>query len=369
MDDTQETLPHGTAVRTRDGRVLEVRTVHDEVLATLSWDRAKLVSATVTLPCRDTISIVADTGEHPIFGPVDGLCDAAGQTLARFGRVDWARPQWIPPLDLPGALPPGAGAAVLNLVAIAARNADVARMRYRGPYPTAMLFDALATSFFVEGDVATAVERFTSGVEQRAALGDVGTAAVDFVPAPFEWSWPHSRVCVQRRGDIERIYVDGVPYESRRRGPRRVVHDDDGQTQAVVVLGDVRWASVVTVQPDGRVTDAPRDLPTAPTDLVGTSLPPGVAGVLAGVIAGRAAAALQGAIREILSVTPLRWGATGSRIVTRTGEAIEIHAGLVAALPTESSALLEVLIGLVEPLILRLAQAQVASEHASAARR
>ncbi|MBL4686121.1 MAG: hypothetical protein JKY37_16125, partial [Nannocystaceae bacterium] len=151
MHDTQETLPHGTAVRIQDGRVVEVRTVGGEVAASLSWDDANLREATVALPCRDTISIVANTGEHPIFGPVDALCDAAGETLARFGRVNWARPQYVPPLDLPGRLPPGAGAAVLNLVAIVARNADLARMRYRGPYPTAMLFDALLTSFRVEG--------------------------------------------------------------------------------------------------------------------------------------------------------------------------------------------------------------------------
>ena len=94
-------------------------------------------------------------------------------------------------------------------------------LRYRGPYPTAALFDSLLCSFVVQGDVQAALVRFTTDVERTAVLGQMHESDVEFEPAPFEWSWPHARVCVQRRDGVERIFIDGHAFDALRRGPRR----------------------------------------------------------------------------------------------------------------------------------------------------
>ncbi|MEM6996174.1 MAG: hypothetical protein AAF721_37045 [Myxococcota bacterium] len=366
----EETLPYGTAVRSEDGRVVAVDSACGREVASLRWGSGRLDHATLALPNGGAIIFRAGgTSEHPLFGPVDRLCDEDGEPVAFFGQVDWAAPKLVPPLDRPGALPPGAGAAVLNLLSIAARTADVPALQYRGPYATAALFDALLASFFVRGSVSEALQRFVSDVERTAVLGAMVTADVDFEPAPFEWSWPCPGACVQRRDGVERIYVDGAAYERDRVGPRRVILDPSGSIDAVVMIGAERWATVLSLDASGAVTSEPAPLPAAPADLVGESLPAEVAAVLADAVAGRAAGALAPAVREVLRTEGLRWGDPGGRIVARTERGIEIHAGVVAVLPTDASALLEVLLSLIEPVALRLAQTRVAEAHDALTRR
>lgn len=368
MVDVQETLPHGSTVVRQGRRVVSVRTRAGESVASLTWDDDRLVRADLVLPDKSTIALVSRGGEHPIFGPVDRLVRDA-EPLAYFGRIDWVAPTHVPPLDRPGALPSGAGAAVLNLLAIVARSGDVEALRYRGPYPTAALFDSLLCSFVVDGNVEAALARFTADVERTAVLGRMHEADVDFAPAPFEWSWPHPRVCVQRREGIERIYVDGHAFDARRRGPRRVVVEADGSAKAVVAVGDTPWAMVATLDPDGALVGEPDALPEAPADLVGQPLPVEVTAVLGEAVAERAVAPLRTAIREVLGSVELVWGDPGLSVVCPSERGIEIHAGLVASLPTESSKLLEALLMLVEPVALRLAQARLAEAHDALLRR
>ena len=366
--DVQETLPHGSTVVRQGHRVVSVHTRDGTAVANLTWDGDRLVRADLTLPDQGTIALVTGGGEHPIFGPVDRLVRGTA-SLAFFGRIDWLSPTHVPPLDRPGALPSGAGAAVLNLLAIVARSADVEALRYRGPYPTAALFDSLLCSFVVDGDLDSALTRFTADVERTAVLGRMHEADVDFAPAPFEWSWPHPRVCVQRRDGIERIYVDGHAFDAWRRGPRRVLLEKDGSAKAVVAIGDTPWATVVALDAEGALVGEPEPLPKAPADLVGQPLPTEVTAVLGEAVAERAVASLRNAIREVLGSVALVWGDPGLSVVRATDRGIEIHAGMVASLPTESSKLLEALLMLVEPVALRLAQARLAEAHDALLRR
>lgn len=362
-------LPHGTTVRWHDDRVVAVEGVGGQTQATLAWNDQGLERAELLLPDHRSIVVAGGGGEHPVFGPVDRLCDADGATVAFLGRIDWQHPQHVPPVDRPGALPTGAGAAVLNLLAIAARVADVEALRYRGPYPTAALFDALLTSFTIVGDLSEALAQFTANVERTAVLGAMVTVPVALCPAPFEWDWPDPRVCVQRREGIERIYVDGRSFDAQRRGPRRVLPRSDGGVDAVVMVGERRWATVVSLDGQGKLLAAPAPLPSAPPELVGESLPAEVQAVVAEVVARRAGAPLSAAVREVLLSRPLVWADPGLAIVRAGPERIELHAGLVSALPTESEALLGVLMSLIEPTALALAQARLAEAHDALTRR
>ena len=72
----------------------------------------------------------------------------------------------------PGKLPPGAGAALLNVIALLAERP----LRYAGPYPTPALYRALRRSFRT-----TATEgSFCADVMARAARVAMDEIAIDF---------------------------------------------------------------------------------------------------------------------------------------------------------------------------------------------
>ena len=75
---------------------------------------------------------------------------ATREALTLFQALDYARPDFIPPLFEPRRLPPGGGTTLLNLIAGLMKDQGVARVRYRGPYPTEQLFTALLECFRYE---------------------------------------------------------------------------------------------------------------------------------------------------------------------------------------------------------------------------
>jgi hypothetical protein len=93
----------------------------------------------------------------------------------------------IPPLFAPARLPPGAGTAVLNLIAGLMKDQGVARVRYRGPYPTEQLFTALLECFRHDPALDDPLRRFMDE-------GDV-----DWLPAPHERHLVAPGVSVQLR--------------------------------------------------------------------------------------------------------------------------------------------------------------------------
>lgn len=312
------------------------------------------------LPDHREVTLVLDAADHPVLGRCDLVLGPDGQALAHGSAVDWRRPTQIPALDRPGSLPRGAGTALLDLLAWQALRAGTGPLRYHGPYPSEALWSTLAASFRVDDDAATARARFTADAQARSLAGTRTPVDVAFVPEPHVWTWPDPRVCVQRRRGIERIYVDGHAFDSDGSGPRQL-YADGPELVAGIVLGRERWAQVLRLDAQGRPRGEPRSLPSAPADLVGTALPAAVVDVLAQVLVAQAPDLLQPAMRERLQGTWLVWGEPGpDELVGHRDGVLELHAGLVAALPTEPAALLGVLVQLLQPTARRIAAAALA---------
>jgi len=306
------------------------------------------------LPDHRELALCLDAAHHPVLGRCDLVVDAAGRVLAHGSAVDWRRPTRIPALDRPGALPPGAGTAILNLLAWQAHRAGSGPLRYHGPYPTAALFGALMASFHVQEPLDAARARFTAEAEARALAGTCGEIDVGFHPLPHAWSWPRPRICVQHRAGIERVWIDGHPFDRDRGGLRRLRSDGD-ELAACIAVGDEVWVELVRIDRHGEPRSEPAPLPPAPPELCGTELPPAVVEVLGEVVVAEAPRMLQPALRSVLAEVRLGWGDPGLPLVGWRDGTLELHAGLVAVLPTEPAALLGVLVRAIAPALRRAA--------------
>ena len=70
----------------------------------------------------------------------------------------------------------------MNLLAYLANKA----LRYKGPYPTAALFDTLGFALQHEGDPGNALSMFTANVEALALRGELIENPLRFQPMPCE---------------------------------------------------------------------------------------------------------------------------------------------------------------------------------------
>ena len=310
------------------------------------------------LPDHREIALLLDAALHPVLGRCDLVLDAAGEVLAHASATDWRRPTRIPALDRPGALPAGAGTAILDLLAWQAARAGTGPLRYHGPYPTLALWQSLAASFRVDEPHEAARARFTADAEARALAGSFGEIAVDFHPAPHAWAFPRPRICVQHRDGIERAWIDGHPFD-RDPGALRRLRDDGDALVACIAVGDETWAELVRLHPGGEPLGEPAPLPAIPPGLAGTPLPDPVVAVLGPVIAAEAPRALQPALRAVLAQTRIGWGDPGLALVGWRGDTLELHAGLVTVLPTDPAALLGVLVRALAPALQRAAVARL----------
>ncbi len=327
------------------------------VLYEADWEAHKLRRLTAKLPDHRTIQIGIGRGVHPVIGACDEVrVDGESQPRAFCGHIDWNRPEHIPPLDRPGALPPGGGAALLNLLAGQAQRAGADALRYRGPYPTTMLFDSLLVSFEVRGEVDAARARFVEGAEEAAVTGRVVTPDVAFVPAPHTWHWPDPRVCVQQRDAIDRVWVDGCAFLRDLPVGRSLRAHADGTLRAVVAVGHEVVAEIVVLDADGRVRGQIGTLPPAPADLEAVSLPDEVVPVLAEALAAEGSPLLAAAVHAVVAPGRVRWGETGMRLVVADATGVTMHAGLVAHLPTDPVQLLGTLVSLLGWPVRQLAQ-------------
>ncbi|HEX8114928.1 MAG TPA: hypothetical protein VF516_44665, partial [Kofleriaceae bacterium] len=146
---------HGTRYDRVSGRLVRVIDRTGACRVQLTWSDAadRLVSLGV-----DGAIVDGAIRHHRLLGAAHAVGDTAMTAL------DWARPTEIPAIAAPGRLPLGAGAAILNTIALLARDAGVAALRYAGPYPTAALWRSLARSFRCDADEAA----FTAGALDRA---------------------------------------------------------------------------------------------------------------------------------------------------------------------------------------------------------
>ena len=247
---------------------------------------------------------------HPLLGDAH-VIEKDGEPLTAMTAIDWTRPTRIPAIAEPGRLPPSAGGALINELAVRARAAGIATLRYAGPYPTPALYRTLRRSFRTSADEAT----FTAELLARAARLSRDEVPVDFEPAP------HTRVAnphghAELRDGVERVVIDGIAYE-RDGSPARL----DG-LHAEVWFGDEPWARVASFDGRGTLVSGPHAIPPPAADVVGKAFPPALLHALTGLVRDLVPFALP------VTLSGVTWADLGARAARRVPGGYEVHAAL-----------------------------------------
>jgi hypothetical protein len=342
-------LAHGTIVTRDRGQPVRAVERHGHEVWRAAWDGARLVRLVVRRPDRGEVVLDTGGGEHPLFGPVHAIV-VDGTRVASCGAVDWAAPRFVPPIDRPGAIPAGGGSAILDFLA---RQAGDAPLRYRGPYPTDALFDALLHSFAVD-DPEAARGRFTEHAAARAISGLMREVDVAFHPAPHEWIWPAPGVCVELRDGVERVFVHGRPYDRGTAGHRRLLRDGD-EWVATVTIADAPWCETLRVGPDGSVRDGPHPIPPVVSPLLGTELPQEIVHLLAEMLAARDGGPFAPALANASKQRRIVCEDTGDALAIARDEDVHLHALLAERIADcTPDRILELLLEAIEPAVRRL---------------
>ncbi|HEX2685272.1 MAG TPA: hypothetical protein VHN14_01575 [Kofleriaceae bacterium] len=316
------------------GRLVRVVDRTGHVHAELAWAGNDLVRLAVAHAVVDGAVIM-----HPLLGAAHTVGSTAMTALA------WARPTEIPAMAEPGRLPPGAGGAILNTIAILAQRAGIVALRYAGPYPTSALWRTLARSFRCAADEAS----FTAGALARALRVARDPIAIDFVPAP------HERLAIpggfiELRDRVERAVIDGITYEPRGSPARLIAAARPDPTGAEPVLaapgdrsagdlpqasqhceiwfGDAPYARVATLAPDGSLLAGPHSIPACKSPVIGRVFPPALRAAIAELVADTVPAPLADAARALCAELPIRWADLGGRAACEEADGFAVHAAL-----------------------------------------
>ena len=289
---------------------------------TLEWARCRLADGR-------WIGVEPGGIEHQAWGRSDRLWLLDGdepwrplEPLTVFRSLDWLALDHIPPLAEPRRLPPGAGSAVLNLIASLMKDQGVARVRYRGPFPSEQLFTTLLECFRYDPGQALPLERF---------LADGG---LEWLPAPYESHHVAAWVTVQLRQDIDKVVADGVTFfrpewQGIARREARVIRDDGERVVCSLWALGGPLEDRLVLDRAGEILEAPpvstREMPPAP-------LPPVWNSALGDLIGRESAPALGPAIVEVLRHTALEWGAVPGDLVRAWERRIRLSARLHEAL-------------------------------------
>lgn len=280
-----------------------------------------LAWAKCLLPDRRWLGVEPGADTHPAWGGSDRVwlleSDAPWRTreaLTVFQALDYARPDFIPPLFEPRRLPPGGGTTLLNLIAGLMKDHGVVTVRYRGPYPTEQLFTALLECFRYAADEGLPLERF---------LADGG---LDWHPAPFEAQHVRPGVVVQLRHEIEKVTVDGATFyrpewqDIRRREPRVVRSDGDRVICSLWALGGPLEDRLV-LDRTGEILESPEPAADAAAP---APLPPIWRGALGELIARESAPALAPAIAAVTEDLDLEWGPVPGDLLHVHGQRVRL---------------------------------------------
>jgi hypothetical protein len=171
------------------------------------------------------VAVLPGGAEHPLWGASDRIVGETGRLLTVSAAVDWERIGSIPALADPTRLPPGAGSAILNLLAGLAAAQGATTLRYRGPYATEQLFWALAESFRFDAAEPDPLGAFLDGAEEAFLAGELREAPLAWTPAPHERLWPATGLYVQLRDGVEKVAWEGrTYYRTEWQGLRRREH-------------------------------------------------------------------------------------------------------------------------------------------------
>jgi hypothetical protein len=272
----------------------------------------------------DRVAIEGDLAFERAIVPHELLGDAhaivIGDRIATWmSAIDWAHPTRIPTVAAPGRLPPGAGAALLNAIAVRARDAGVTALRYAGPYPTPALYRALARSF----RASASADAFCADLDRRMRELARDEIAIDFAPAPHERVRSGDAVLEVRDG-VERATIAGTSFE-RDDAIARLVGDET--LHAEVWFGDAPYARVATIV--GRaVVDGPHPPPSLASRVIGATFPSELRVALAELVAEIVPPPIATTARAIVVDVEIAWADLGTRAARDTGDRIEIHAAL-----------------------------------------
>ena len=266
---------------------------------------------------------VAD--EHPAWGSSDRVWLLDGEEpwrplepLSVFRALDWTQLDHIPPLAEPRRLPPGAGSAVLNLMASLMKDQGIARVRYRGPFPSEQLFTSLLEAFRHDPTQALPLERF---------LADGG---LDWLPAPFESHHVAPWVTVQLRQSIDKVVADGVifyrpEWQGIKRREARVIRDEGERVICSLWALGGPLEDRLILDRSGEILEAS---PARAPEVSPAPLPPVWNSALGDLISRESAPALGPAIVEVLRGTELEWGAVPGDLVRAWEKRIRLSARL-----------------------------------------
>ncbi len=307
---------HGSLVGYAPGRRRLVELDRrDQVVAAFVWrGDGRLGWARCRAADGRRIGIEPGGGSHPAWGAADQvwLLGDAWEPLERlttFAPLDYERLDHVPPLAEPRRLGAGGGTALLNLLAALMKDQGAARVRYTGPFPTEQLFTALLESFRYDPAATAPLERFLAG------------EPLDWLPAPHERHEVASGVWIQARHEVEKVVVDGRSFYRRRwqdverREPRVLRADGDRVVCSLWALGRV-IEDVLTLDARGEVLDAPAPVvdPRAPAPM-----PPIWRAAAGALVARESAAALAGAIDDVMADLALEWGPVPGDLISVGG--------------------------------------------------
>jgi len=299
---------------------------HGHLIAACHW---KADGSLRWARCRSAdgrwVGVEPAADEHPAWGSSDRVWLLDGEKpwrprerLSVFRALDWTQLDHIPPLAEPRRLPPGAGSAVLNLIASLMKDQGIARVRYRGPFPSEQLFTSLLEAFRHDPTQALPLERF---------LADGG---LDWLPAPFESHHVAPWVTVQLRQGIDKVVADGVIFYRpewqgiKRREPRVIRDEGERVICSLWALGGPLEDRLV-LDRSGEILEAP---PSRAPEVPPAPLPPVWNSALGDLISRESAPALGPAIVEVLRDTELEWGAVPGDLVRAWEKRIRLSARL-----------------------------------------
>src|SRR5882724_2877051 len=299
---------------------------HGHLVAAFRWSPdGELRWARCRTAAGAWIGVEPGVATHPGWGRSDQLWLLDGtepwrpvEPLTVFRSLDWTRLDHIPPLAEPGRLPHGAGSAVLNLVAALMKDQGVARVRYRGPFPSERLFTTLLEAFRHDPTQALPLERF---------LADGG---LDWLPAPFESHHVSPWVTVQLRQNIDKVVADGVifyrpEWQGIKRREARVIRDEGERVICSLWALGGPLEDRLILDRSGEILEAS---PARAPEVSPAPLPPVWNSALGDLISPESAPALGPAIVEVLRGTELEWGAVPGDLVRAWEKRIRLSARL-----------------------------------------
>jgi len=211
---------------------------------------------------------------------------------------------------------------VLNLIAELARAQGVARLAYRGPYPTEQLFVALLESFrYAPADATDPLAAFMAG-------------ELAWTPAPHERLFVADGLYVQRRARVEKVVFRGAAYYRPdwqsvvRQAPKRVRDVPEGVLCSLWALGRPLEDHLLLSR-DGELLRVLEPEPAPPPPRV---MFPEIRRGIAAAVAAVSAPALAPFIRAAAEDTPLEWDALSRELVAAEPGRIRVSTRLRNAL-------------------------------------